>query len=346
MSKPIFIGTEKDFNNFFGGYSRNLVQSITRKHKKEINKCEHCGISEVQLDSAHISGKERKIIISNILKFFKTEDNLLSVPLIEFEKKFINQHQPISEVIKILCKPCHLKYDKVDSYLDFETTSVIQNNDNSVNRELHKVNYFEYARLTFSKSLIEPLNLEDDFSIHVTSTNETFTFSKREFFTTFNNVVNSNSYKIKGIYSYTKIPQKTYAFLSNRRVRKKNNDNLNLKIVKQLPTIKNEEAIKPIKLKIGKYVQSTFRKVILKIDNNELVKLQIAAYSKITFDIQYPLLKKVLRTDTGKIERYWKEPVEILGDKYWLCSEWFEKDENNDRSYYEKWLKKIGYNDN
>ena len=33
MSNPFFIGTEKDFNNFFGGYSRNLVQSLTRKHK-------------------------------------------------------------------------------------------------------------------------------------------------------------------------------------------------------------------------------------------------------------------------------------------------------------------------
>ena len=200
--------------------------------------------------------------------------------------------------------------------------------------------------MTFSKSLIEPLNLDDDFSIHVTSTNETFTFSKGDFFTTFNNVVNSYSYKIKGIYSYTKIPKKTYTFLSNRKERKNNNDNSNLKIAKQLQTIKNEEAIKPSKLKIGKYVQSTFRKVILKIDNNELVKLQNAAYSKITFDIQFPLLKKVSRTDSDKIERYWKEPVEILGERYWLCSEWYEKRENNDRPFYEKWLKKIGYNVN
>ena len=67
MSNPYFKGSEKDFIIFFGGYSRNLVQSITRKHKKEINKCEHCGISEVQLDSAHISGKERKIIIVYLL---------------------------------------------------------------------------------------------------------------------------------------------------------------------------------------------------------------------------------------------------------------------------------------
>lgn len=108
-------------------------------------------------------------------------------------------------------------------------------------------------------------------------------------------------------------------------------------------TMNKEEAIKPIKLKIGKYVQSTFRKTISKIDATELTKLQNAAYSKTTFDIQYPLLKKVLRSDSEKPERYWKDTVEILGAKYWLCSEWYEKEDNNDRPYYEKWLKKIGY---
>ena len=106
-------------------------------------------------------------------------------------------------------------------------------------------------------------------------------------------------------------------------------------------TMKKEEAFKPIELKIGKYVQSTFRKAISKIHANELGNLQLAPYSKTTFDIQYPLLKRVLLSDTERPNRYWKEPVEILGDKYWLCSEWYEKEGNNDRPYYEKWLNKI-----
>ena len=106
-------------------------------------------------------------------------------------------------------------------------------------------------------------------------------------------------------------------------------------------TMKKEEAFKPIKLKIGKYVQSTFRKAISKIQANELGNLQLTPYSKTTFDIQYPLLKRVLLSDTERPNRYWKEPVEILGAKYWLCSEWYEKEGNNDRPYYEKWLNKI-----
>lgn len=113
----------------------------------------------------------------------------------------------------------------------------------------------------------------------------------------------------------------------------------------EINTMKQEETNKPIKLKIGKYVQTTFNKVLSKIDANELKNLQNAGYSKTTFDIQYPLLKKVLSTDAVKIERYWKKPVKLMGDKYWLCSEWYENTVNNDRPHYEKWLKKIG-NDN
>ena len=103
---------------------------------------------------------------------------------------------------------------------------------------------------------------------------------------------------------------------------------------------KENQAIKPNKLKIGTYVQTTFNDVLLKIDVAELKNLQNARYCKSTFDIQYPLLKKVLVTDASKIERYWKKPVEIIGEKYWLCSEWYENKVNNDRPYYEKWLNK------
>lgn len=113
----------------------------------------------------------------------------------------------------------------------------------------------------------------------------------------------------------------------------------------EINSIKNEETSKVTKLKIGKYVQTTFNRVISKIDAAELKNLQNAGYSKTTFDIQYPFLKKVLITDGVKIERYWKKPIELIGNKYWLCSEWYENKANNDRPHYEKWLKKIG-NDN
>lgn len=94
-------------------------------------------------------------------------------------------------------------------------------------------------------------------------------------------------------------------------------------------------------LKIGEYVRTTFREVLDKIDRTELENLQRADYCKQTFDIQFPFLRKVLPIDTKKPSRYWKNPVQLLGDWYYMCSEWYEVPQNNDRPYYEAWLKKI-----
>lgn len=96
------------------------------------------------------------------------------------------------------------------------------------------------------------------------------------------------------------------------------------------------------KLPIGKYVRRTFEELIKEnlIDSNEIEKLQSSSYSKVTFDIQFPFLVK---KDTKPFERlrYWKNPYEINGDIYFACSQWYEVSINNDRPYYEAWLKKM-----
>jgi hypothetical protein len=104
-----FLGTKREFNRFFGPHLRNLVQNITRKYRKEIGKCEHCGINE-KLESAHITGKERTVIIDKILDEYYSVNNY-KVDLVEFENKFKTEHQNLKEIILILCKNCHSKYD-------------------------------------------------------------------------------------------------------------------------------------------------------------------------------------------------------------------------------------------
>ncbi|MDD4490692.1 MAG: hypothetical protein PHD30_09370 [Paludibacter sp.] len=94
-------------------------------------------------------------------------------------------------------------------------------------------------------------------------------------------------------------------------------------------------------LKIGKYVQKTFSEIINKIDRNELDNLQRQDYSKTVFDLQFPFLRKVQKSDKEKPLRYWKSPVRIMGELYFMCSEWYEKEPNNDRPFYEKWLNKM-----
>ena len=66
--------------------------------------------------------------------------------------------------------------------------------------------------------------------------------------------------------------------------------------------------------------------------------MQSKDYSKETFDIQYPLLLKVNETDGKSPVRYYSARLNIYGEEYFLCSEWFEKPSNNDRPYLMKWL--------
>ena len=114
--KPIYKGSEKDFNKYFSGYCRNLVQKLTKSYKLKIGKCEHCNTSEGQLDAAHLHGKERKEIIKKILSNY-TKDSITKINLNDFEEKFIEAHTPIEETIKILCKRCHKKYDNKEDLI-------------------------------------------------------------------------------------------------------------------------------------------------------------------------------------------------------------------------------------
>lgn len=104
-----FEGTKKEFNRFFGPHLRNVVQHLTRKYRREIGKCEHCG-KEENLESAHVKGKERIEIIDQILKEYLI-DNKYKIDLKEFENKFKKEHENLNEVILILCNNCHSIYD-------------------------------------------------------------------------------------------------------------------------------------------------------------------------------------------------------------------------------------------
>ena len=87
-------------------------------------------------------------------------------------------------------------------------------------------------------------------------------------------------------------------------------------------------------LKIGKIAQVVLREILQngKVDRNEILNLQDKAYSKKTFNINFPLLVK----QEKKYEkiRYYAEPVIIKKENYALCSQWVEKD----RTLLLKWI--------
>jgi hypothetical protein len=134
MNSAHFIGTKDNFNKYFSGFCRNLIQRVTKKYKKEVGKCEHCGESNKQLDSAHVYGKERKIIIDSILKKFEKDDGLY-VDLNEFEKMFVESHNPIDKTIKILCKKCHTIYDGGGRKTETKKTKTINIPTQRVNKK-------------------------------------------------------------------------------------------------------------------------------------------------------------------------------------------------------------------
>ena len=94
-----FEGTVEEFMRFLGGYARNRVQSLTSAYRKKIGKCEECGSHTKQLDAAHLHGKERLVIIGEILKDF-TEDGVVKIDLNVFQEIFDQEPHPASGILR------------------------------------------------------------------------------------------------------------------------------------------------------------------------------------------------------------------------------------------------------
>lgn len=91
-------------------------------------------------------------------------------------------------------------------------------------------------------------------------------------------------------------------------------------------------------LKIGKLAQTVFRKMLESgaATDEEVALMQIADYSKQTFDLQYPAL--VSMDADFDPNRYYKDPLTIAGKQYRMCSQWFETTANNDRPFLDHWI--------
>ena len=321
---PNFIGTREDFNKYLGGFCRNLVQKITKPYKASIGRCESCGITDRQLDAAHVHGKERKEIINRILNDYDHRGKL-NVNLEEFEEKFITQHQPIEDVIKILCKDCHRKYD---GQTDQNEKPKYQESNSM------KITSYQSSRLLFKKSVIEPLQMDEKFSIHVTDGNETFTMSKAEFYQTFHNVAYSDSYSQRGSYSYSKTPDKAYKYLSTTKEQlnqgkstQKEEKNF-FEVLQEMPFskdkvgesfIRQSETNTPIK--IGRLIQEFFKENGGNLSPVVIQNLQSKEYSKRELGCNFPVL--IPNSNSRIIQGYSRYYKDEYVPGYWLCSQWY-----------------------
>ena len=74
---------------------------------------------------------------------------------------------------------------------------------------------YSSTRLTFKKSEIEPLRLDD--IIIIKTPKGTYQMTKADFYNVFGNVVQTRSYQEHGSYNYPATPQKANRFLVAKR---------------------------------------------------------------------------------------------------------------------------------
>lgn len=106
-----------------------------------------------------------------------------------------------------------------------------------------------------------------------------------------------------------------------------------------------EEFAKFRRMKIGRLVRSTLPELIEsgRVGATEFMKLQDSSYSKITFDVNYPVLKKVdenkpiaeQKMDKG-YQRFYAKPEKSAGKRYLITKEWYDRNHEP----YLRWLKK------
>ena len=111
-----FSGTTAEFTRYIGPFVRNLVQNLTRPYKEQVGACENQECQVIgKLDFAHITGKERPVLINKALEGF-VNNGVVEVNLEVFGERLKQLHFPFKDTGLVLCKICHKKYDKKELF--------------------------------------------------------------------------------------------------------------------------------------------------------------------------------------------------------------------------------------
>ena len=97
-----------------------------------------------------------------------------------------------------------------------------------------------------------------------------------------------------------------------------------------------------VEMKIGLIAKAVFREILESgiVPEEEIIKMQDKEFSRKTFHIQYPVLQFTNNKHNKRPDRYFKDPAKIYDKYYYICSEWYEKPNNNDRPYLIEWIKR------
>ena len=92
-----------------------------------------------------------------------------------------------------------------------------------------------------------------------------------------------------------------------------------------MPVSTPQPFFEPTGMKIGQLVRASMDQVIAFCEKSEkeLLNLKSPIFSKQTFNINYPFLKKIT-SNAPKQDRYWKNKYLINGEYYVVTSEWYK----------------------
>lgn len=120
-------GTLEEIYTFLGPRTSDIVTQLAKPHRKnkygnriscgeELEDGKNCK-KYTRLHAAHVKGRERKIIIQEILEEFgeKISDTTYKIDLILFEEEFKKKHENFNEVIKFMCPKHHKNYDSKEN---------------------------------------------------------------------------------------------------------------------------------------------------------------------------------------------------------------------------------------
>ena len=96
-------------------------------------------------------------------------------------------------------------------------------------------------------------------------------------------------------------------------------------------------------MKVGKLAQTAIPRIITegKVSAYELDKMLTLEYSRKAFNLKFPVL--ALADSDYEQKRYYKSPIVFNSVTYVLCNDWYERNDNNNRPYLEKWIKEHDY---
>lgn len=103
------------------------------------------------------------------------------------------------------------------------------------------------------------------------------------------------------------------------------------------------------KIKVGKFVSQSLHELFLQkeIPNELLQMLQDADYSKEQIGSTYPLLIEIDEDINSNViisgsSRYWtSKPVKINNREFFICNDWYEGLNRNNRTEFVKWFLQI-----